>query len=160
MRSPIDARALLVTCALAAVPACARTDAVAARSMPPTICDRGIITSADVAGLIAGPVTSKTLEGDPQSCELTGAASSSVTISVRPGLGDVTVRSWAENRTPAASVPLSDVGDRAVWQDTLHELIATKHNVLCDIGASGATGSPADIRQKLAALCQKVFAAQ
>lgn len=156
---PVNARVVLLLYALA-LSGCARTGAVATRSLPPTVCDRGIVTAADVAGLIAGPVTSRTLEGDPQSCGLTGAASSSVTISVRPGLGDVTVRTWAENRTPAASVPVPGVGDRAVWQGTLHELIATKHDVLCDIGASGATGSPAQIQQRLAALCQKIFAAQ
>lgn len=154
------ARLVLLTCALATLPACARSGAAVPRPLPPTVCDRGIVTAADLAGLIAGPVTSKTLEGDPQSCQLSGSAFASLTISVRPGLGDVTVRTWAENRMPAAARPVPGVGDRAVWQDTLHELIATKNNMLCDIGASGANGSSAEIQQRLGALCQKVFAAQ
>lgn len=59
-----------------------------------------------------------------------------------------------------SSAPIGGIGDRAVWQDTLQELIATKHNVLCDIGSQGTKGAKADLRKKLGQLCDKIWAAQ
>jgi hypothetical protein len=39
-------------------------------------------------------------------------------------------------------------------------LIATKHNVLCDIGSQGTRGSEADLQKKFGQLCDKIWAAQ
>ena len=44
--------------------------------------------------------------------------------------------------------------------DTLQELIATKHNVLCDIGSQGTRGTRADLRKTFARLCDRIWAAQ
>jgi len=126
----------------------------------PTVCDRKIVTPDDVSDLLAGPIASKPLPGDPQSCVFDGASFTSITVSVRPGLGDISVGEWISGKVPVPGVTVSGIGDKAVWQDTLRELIATKHNVLCDIQATGANGSAADVQKKFAALCGKIWAAQ
>lgn len=126
----------------------------------PTVCDRKIVTPDDVSDLLAGPIASKPLPGDPQSCVFDGANVTSITISVRPGLGDVSVGEWISGKVPVPGETVNGIGDKAVWQDTLRELIATKHNVLCDIQATGANGSSADVQKKFAALCGKIWAAQ
>ena len=105
-------------------------------------------------------IASKPLPGDPQSCVFDGANVTSITISVRPGLGDVSVGEWISGKVPVPGETVNGIGDKAVWQDTLRELIATKHNVLCDIQATGANGSSADVQKKFAALCGKIWAAQ
>jgi hypothetical protein len=46
------------------------------------------------------------------------------------------------------------------WQSTLHELIATKHNALCDIGSQGTKGTDADLQKKFGQLCDKMWASQ
>lgn len=131
------------------------------KAPPPTVCERKIVTVEDVSDLFSGPVTMKPLEGDPQSCVFDGPnAYTHVRVTVRPGLGDVTVNSWINGTVPVPGTSVSGIGDRAVWQDTLRELIATKHNVLCDIGVEGASGSTADVQKKFAALCGRIWAAQ
>lgn len=130
------------------------------RPLPPTVCERKVVTVEDVSGLLAGPIASKPLPGDPQSCVFEGANFTSVTLSVRPGLGDVSVGAWTSGTVPVPGVTMTGIGDKAVWQDTLRELVATKRNVLCDIQATGANGSTADVQKKFAALCDKVWAAQ
>lgn len=128
--------------------------------LPPTVCESRVITAADVSDLLTGPITTKGLAGDPQSCVFEGANSTSITFSVRPGLGEVSVGSWTSGKMPVPGAPVNDVGDKAVWQDTLRELIATKHNVLCDVQATGTTGSAAQVQRTFAALCGKIWAAQ
>jgi hypothetical protein len=64
---------------------------------------------------------------------------------------------------PLKGEPLPGVGDGALWVDTLHELIAQKNAVLCDIQVRGggrdlALGSDA-LPGALGALCNKIFAA-
>ena len=59
--------------------------------------------------------------------------------------------------------PLPDVGDAAVWQGTLHEVIARKDDLLCDIQLRG-TGDDIAVAAEalpraLGALCNRVFAA-
>jgi hypothetical protein len=108
---------------------------------------------------LPSPIASKPLAGDPQSCVFDGGGFASITISVRPGLGDVSVAAWTNGTMPVSGVAVSGIGDRSVWQDTLRELIATRHNVLCDIGSSGAKGSAGDVEKKFAALCGKIWAA-
>ena len=124
-------------------------------------CERKTLTKDDVEGILRGSITETgTLEGDRQSCTFNSAAFQSLTVSVRPGLGNVTVATWASGKMPASAVPLPGIGDRAVWSDEMHELIATKNNVLCDIAAMGSALSAAALQQRLESLCAKVFSAQ
>ncbi len=128
----------------------------------PNACDGQLVTQADIAPILGEPITSvKPLEGDAQSCKFTTASFTSLTVSLRPGLGRTTVATWASGQMPLGATPLAGVGDRAVWQSTLHEVIADKDNLLCDIGVAGppsATGgaTPANV----GALCKKIFAAR
>jgi hypothetical protein len=130
------------------------------KPLPPTVCERKIVTANELTSLLPGSISMKALPGDPQSCIFDGEGGASVTISVRPGLGDVSVNAWTTGRVPVPAVPVGGIGDRAVWQDTMRELIATKQNVLCDISAQGAKGSAADVQKVFAELCGKIWAAQ
>jgi hypothetical protein len=129
------------------------------KPLPPTVCERKIVTADDVSSLLTAPISTKPLPGDPQSCIFEGVGDASITISVRPGLGDVSVNSWTTGKMPVPAVPISGVGDHAVWQDTMRELIATKHNVLCDIQATGAKGAEADVQKTFVGLCNKIWTA-
>jgi hypothetical protein len=141
--------------------AAAQTQTSAPKNKPiANVCDGKIITPADVASVLPGSINVKTLEGDPQTCEYQASGFSHVSITVRPGLGDITVAQWANGGVSVDSAAVSGIGDRARWQSTLHELIGTKHNVLCDIGAEGVGGSEADLQKKLGQLCDKIWAAQ
>ena len=102
-------------------------------------------------------------DGDAQSCQFETAAFALVTVTLRPGLGNATVGAWASGRMPIAAAPLTGVGDRAVWVAELKEVIATKNDLLCDIGVGGAPGASvaADVVEKrLGDLCNTVFAKQ
>ena len=125
---------------------------------PGNACDRNLITKDDVAGLLSEPISKvEALRGDPQSCVFTTTGFSSVTVSLRPGLGDVTVSQTLAGKTNVSATPVSGVGDRAAWTDILKEINATKNNTLCDVDATGpATGGAT--QQKVAALCIKIFA--
>jgi hypothetical protein len=122
-------------------------------------CDRKLLTPADVTDLLGAPVTeTKTIPGDAQSCEFGTAGFNSVSVTIRPGLGNVTVQTWLDGKMPVSAVPLSGVGDRAAWVADLSEVVATKANVLCDIQFSGGgTRSPAQ-QAAIGALCTKIFA--
>lgn len=122
-------------------------------------CDRKLITQADVAGLVSEPIASvKTIPGDPQSCTFTTTGFSSVSIALRPGLGNQTVNTWLSGAMGSPAASLAGVGDRAAWSSALKEVIATKNNLLCDIGAIGPATRPAT-QEKVGALCNKIFAA-
>ena len=123
-------------------------------------CDRKLVMSADAAEILGGPVASeKTLPGDAQSCVFTTADLTTLTISLRPGLGRVTVDTWAAGKMPVPVTNVSGVGERAVWQSTLKEINAEKNNLLCDIGVVGPGHSAGATPEKLGALCNKIFAA-
>ena len=122
-------------------------------------CDRKLITQADVAGLVSEPVASVgAIHGDPQSCQFTTTGFSSVSVAIRPGLGNATVRAWLSGAMGSPATSLAGVGDRAAWSPELKEVNATKNNLLCDIGAIGPATRPAT-QEKIAALCNKIFAA-
>jgi hypothetical protein len=76
-------------------------------------------------------------------------------VALRPGLGDVTVKTVLSGGENVSATPLSGVGDSAAWTPILKEVNATKNNVLCDI--SFATGGNATAQQ-VGALCNKIFA--
>jgi hypothetical protein len=126
----------------------------------PNVCERKIVAPDDLVSVLPGTITVKTLPGDPQTCEFSADGYSSVSITVRPGLGDVTVSEWTGGKMPVDAGNLSGIGDRAAWQSTLKELIATKRNVLCDIGSQGTKGTEADLQKKFGQLCDKIWAAQ
>jgi hypothetical protein len=123
-----------------------------------TACDRKLITAADVAPLLSEAVSEqKTLAGDPQSCVFGTANFSSVTVSLRPGLGKVTIDQIKSGATNQKVTDLPGVGERAVWDSTLKEVDAEKNGVLCDVSAIGpATGGAT--AEKVGALCTKIFA--
>jgi hypothetical protein len=154
-----------LACGLCGLGACSRTaaDAKAAGvAAAPTenACDRKLLTQADMAGIVSEPIVSVgPLPGDAQSCVFETATFTSVTVSVRPGLGRASVDTWAGGKMPVSATALAGVGDRAVWQPTLHEVIAEKDNVLCDIGVAGPSATTADVTPaKVGALCAKIFA--
>jgi hypothetical protein len=124
-----------------------------------TVCDRKIIVAADIAPLLSEPIAKQeTLSGDGQSCVFTSTGFSSVTVSIRPGLGDTSVDLIKSGKTNQTVTPLAGVGDRAVWDAELKEVDATKSNTLCTISAIGPATKPAT-SDKVGALCNKIFAA-
>ncbi len=166
---------IATVCALGVLTACSKGPAPAkaetvARGTGGTlaeatsVCDRHILKLEDVGGILSAPVTgTESLPGDAQSCEFTTAAFPAIIISVRPGVGRTTVDAWATGKMPLQTTPLAGVGDTAVWQDTLHEIIAQKDAVLCDIQVRGGRGDLALNDKALplvvGALCNKIFAA-
>lgn len=124
------------------------------------VCEGKVIAPDDLVSVLRGTITAKTVPGDPQTCEFSSESSSSVSITVRPGLGEVTVSDWSGGKLPFGAAAVNGIGDLAVWQSTLHELIATRRNVLCDIGSHGTTGTEADLEKKFGQLCDKIWAAQ
>ncbi len=140
-----------------------QTSGAAPASSPVVVgnaCDRKLLTQADVTGLLGAPVTeTRTLPGDPQSCEFVTAGLNSVTVTLRPGVGDMTVQTWLDGKMPVSAAPLSGVGDRASWVTELSEVVSTKGNVLCDIQARVGGGAKAAQQATVGALCNKIFAA-
>lgn len=139
--------------------------AAAARTSSGNACDRKWITQADVDGILSEPVaTMGPLEGDPQSCLFKTATFSTLTVATRPGVGKATLDIWLGGRMGAPVTPVAGVGDQAVWQDTMKELIATKADLLCDISVTGGPGSSKlstpDLQKRLGGLCTKIFSAQ
>jgi len=125
-------------------------------------CDRKLVNRADVAGIMTSPVLKmEPLEGDPQSGVFSTALQGTITVAIRPGLGNLTVSSWEKGQMNMPVTPMRSVGDRAVWQDTMNEVIATKNDVLCDISVMGAPGTAApDAQKRLGELCNAIFSRQ
>ena len=131
---------------------------------PRLACDPPILKPGDVAGLLSTPITgTRPVPGDAQSCEFTTASFPAIVVSVRPGLGRATVDAWATGKMPVESRPLTGVGEAAVWQETLHEVIAQKNDLLCDIqvrgGGSDLAVDAAVLPKAVGALCTRIFAA-
>jgi hypothetical protein len=127
------------------------------------VCNRDILKIDDVDGILRDPVIGiQPLPGDPQSCQFVTGSFPAIIVSVRPGLGRTTVDGWASGKMPLGSGPLAGVGDSAVWLDTLHEVIAQKNALLCDIqvrgGGSDLASNSTALPGVLGALCNKVFA--
>ena len=132
--------------------------AVASASTPAgNACDRKLLTATDVSGIVKGTITVAPLPGDPQSCIFkSNDETFDLTVSLRPGQGDLTVKTVLAGGENVAATPLAGVGDRAAWTPMLHEVNATKNNLLCDIQAPGNDNAT---QQTLGALCNKIFAA-
>ncbi|MEP6549130.1 MAG: hypothetical protein ABJD53_16855 [Gammaproteobacteria bacterium] len=123
-----------------------------------------VLKIEDVAGLLNAPITAtRRVSGDAQSCEFLTAGFPAITVSVRPGLGQSTVEAWTSGKMPLKVSPLTGIGDAAVWQESLHELIAEKNGLLCDIQVRGSADDLAlgtqTLPDALGALCNKIFAA-
>lgn len=174
MRAAILRRFALL-CVLAALAACSKSAAPGRPRAPAqggggtlaaaaSVCDRHILKGEDVAGILNVPIIgTQSLPGDAQSCEFVTATFPAIIISVRPGLGRSTLDAWATGKMPLDSGPLPGVGDGGVWLDTLHEVIAQKNALLCDIQVRGG-GSDLALNSKalpgaVGALCNKIFAA-
>ena len=129
-----------------------------ASASPPSgsVCDRKLITVADIPPLLKGAITSGPMAGDPQSC-IFSSGDYQVTVALRPGLGDVTVKTVLAGGENVSATALPGVGDKAAWTPSLHEVNASKNNLLCDIQASGGGGDVTP--QTVGALCNKIFAA-
>ena len=128
------------------------------------ICDRKILTAADVTGILGDSITgTRAVPGDAQSCEFVTSSFPGITVSVRPGVGRETVEAWSSGKMPLGATPLAGIGETAVWQPDLHEIIAQKNNVLCDIGARGLArdlaAAPEAAQKRIGSLCNKIFAA-
>jgi hypothetical protein len=158
---------LLLLAACVSLASCAKQrnpSAAPATLAPVSACEALVLKPADIAPLLTAPITRATsLAGDGQSCAFLTTGFSSVTVSVRPGLGRASLDAWSNGRMPLAARTLSGVGDAAVWQDTLNELIAQKNDLLCDIQLRGS-GDDIAVRPEIlpgaiGALCNRIFAA-
>lgn len=117
-------------------------------------CERQLISQADVQPLLAGPITSvKPLTSDAESCMFATAGFSSISVTLRPGAGKQTMESW--HKGPAT--PLPGVGDDALWESDLKEVVASKGDTLCTVTAMGPEVGPATAESE-GALCNKIFA--
>ena len=113
------------------------------------------IGTADVQPLLTGPITSaKPAPSDPDSCVFSTAGFSSISITVRSTGGKDTLATW--HKGPVTPVP--GVGDDAVWEPDLKEVVASRGDELCTVTAMGPEVSPATATTE-GALCNKAFAA-
>lgn len=143
-----------------------------AASSPGNVCDRKLLTLADVDGILDHPVVgTKPLAGDAQTCYFITATDAqgdgSIQVSLR-GNGAATLATFTSGKMNqyANWKPLAGVGDEAVWLPDLHEVDARKSDVLCVVGVpmfmskSLHDAGEAVQQQRLGALCNKVFAAE
>jgi hypothetical protein len=156
--------AVLVGCSGASSPAASAAKHVSPAMSAPAACEAQPVKVQDVTGILVAPITgTKPVSGDSQSCEYSTGSFPAITISVRPGLGKSTVDSWIAGRMPLKASPLAGVGEAAAWQASLHEVIAQKHDLLCDVQVRGGVSDialPADaLPGALGALCNRIFAA-
>jgi hypothetical protein len=121
-----------------------------------------LVGKEEVAKLITSAIaTSEPLEGDPQTCDFKSEHGPIVHVTVRPGLGEIALSNYETGKIEVPVTPLPGVGDRALWQETLHEVIATKHGVLCTIVIAGPPGSAAaDAQKREGDLCNTIFSKQ
>jgi hypothetical protein len=136
------------------------------------VCDRKLLTLADVGGILDGQVTgTKPLQGDPQTCYFISANNDKggpeLRITLRPGHGKAALESFTSGKMNAYATwkPLPGVGDEAVWLPDLHEIDARKGDTLCVVGAPFSLSKAlrdageAAQQQRLGTLCNKVFSA-
>jgi hypothetical protein len=125
-------------------------------------CERKLLTAADAATVIGGPITgTRPLAGDRGACEFTTAGHASVIVSLRPN-GKATLAVWKSGRMPVSGTPLAGVGDEAVWVGSLDEVVAERNDLLCDIQVNGFAAvlhdrSAAAEQKAVGALCNRIF---
>ena len=163
--SPLAQFRLPLLAACLSIAGCAKAPTAA----PPVIapispCETLALKAADLAVLLHAPITHATaLAGDGQSCAFLTTGFAAITVSVRPGLGKASLDAWSTGKMSLPVQPLNGVGDAAVWQDSLHEVIAQKNDLLCDIQIRGGNDDIAvaadALPEKLGALCNRIFSA-
>lgn len=136
----------------------------AASAVAGSACDRHVVTAEDFAGILKAPITAtEPLPGDAQSCQFKTDGFAAITVSIRPGQGRTTVEAWASGKMNLPTSPLTGIGESAVWQETLHEVIAQKNALLCDIqvraGGDDLAMASNALPAALGALCNRIFAA-
>jgi hypothetical protein len=157
-------RVLAMVALAIAASACSKSGVPPETGKAAQICDQRMLRTDEFTGILTAPlVDRKSLAGDIQTCQFLTAGFAAITVSVRPNVGHATMDAWSSGRMPFAAAPLPGVGDQAVWQDTLHEVVAQKNNLLCDIEVRGGESdilATVDVLPKvLGALCNKVFTA-
>lgn len=132
-----------------------------------TVCERHLLTAADVGGILDEPITgTKPLEHDAQTCYFITATNAGggpeLRVTLRPANGKATIKSWLSGQMGADATPVPGVGDSAVWVADLKKIVAEKNDVLCEVALGGsavlAKATP-ELMTKLGALCTKIFAA-
>jgi hypothetical protein len=135
----------------------------AGNTLPATACESISPKRDDLAGLLNAPITQATpVPGDIQSCAYLTEGFPSITISVRPGVGKSTLDAWEHGKMPFEATPIAGVGEAALWQPALRELIARQGDLLCDVqvraGANDVALGPEALSAAAGALCNKIFA--
>jgi hypothetical protein len=153
-------------CLAIGLAACSKTAAPSSSILPGRAppCDQRMLHIDELAGILAAPLVDRiSVAGDAQACQFLTAGFPAITVSVRPNVGHATIDAWNSGRMPFPAEPLSGIGDQAVWQVTLHEVVAQKNNLLCDIEVRGGDSDIAATVEVLpgvlGALCNKVFTA-
>lgn len=153
---------VLRACSLVAILTFTCTNA----SLGQSLCGRKLLATSDLAGILSEPlVGQKDVVGDPQTCRFVTASFPSITVTVRPGLGQQVVTEWAAGHRPFPATPIQGVGDHAVWVAISKEVIADKNNVLCDAKVVGADRDLANgvsdpvLQKRLGDACNKIFKA-
>jgi hypothetical protein len=142
---------------------CLSGDRAPRATVPGSPCERGLLNARDVVGILRAPITGVALiSGDTESCAFTTAQRAQIELTMRPSRGRETVRAWVAGKMPLEATPLYDVGDRAAWQRDLHEVIAERNDVLCDISVLGTEGDftdPSDdvLEDRIGNLCNKLL---
>ena len=136
-------------------------DAAPSRS-PPTLCAQQALSREELSGILTSPlIADQAVPGDPQSCRYLTQGFPSITLSARPGAGRATLEAWTQGRVPLAATPVAGLGEGALWQESLHELIAQDHDLLCDVQVTGTTADlvppAAALPARLAQLCRMLF---
>jgi hypothetical protein len=120
--------------------------------------------SGEVSRILGARVMSvRVVPGDSETCELRSGSSVRIYMSLRPGLGRLTLQSSIDGRMPLAAWSFAGVGDRAIWQPELNEVIAEQGDLLCDVAVARPAGRVAEPTRpslpiRLGTLCNKVFA--
>jgi hypothetical protein len=129
-------------------------------------CDRKLLSLSDVGGILQEPITGTApLPGDPQTCYFVTSTTESkggpeIMISLRPGLGRVTLKTWLDGKMGTTATKIGGAGDEAIWVSELKEIDAQKNDLLCvaSVAGSGVIGHYDGLPQKLSDLCNKIFA--
>jgi hypothetical protein len=159
---------LLMRAALLSLVSILSIASIAAAAPPPASktspCDQKLISAQDAAGILRAPITSTLpAAGDPQTCIFKTSDYTSIAVSLRPGMGQQTVDSWATGKQGFAARALPGVGDKAVWVPDVQKVYATKGNLLCVADAKATFQGLYDpslevLAKKLGALCVKILA--
>jgi hypothetical protein len=142
---------------------CLSGDSTPRTTIPGSACERGLLTARDAVGILRAPVIGIVLiSGDPESCAFVTASRPQIEITLRPARGRTTVGAWIAGKMPLEATPLYEVGDRAAWQRDLHEVIAERNDVLCDISVLGTEGDFTDssddvLEDRIGNLCNKIL---